>query len=44
MAEAKKTDITAKQKSAVVMVALGADHAAKIYKHLKDDEMEAMTL
>jgi len=43
MAEAVKA-ITSKQKSAVVMVALGADHAAKIYKHLKDDEIESLTL
>jgi flagellar motor switch protein FliG len=47
MADAVKTapaPISAKAKSAVVMVALGADHAAKIYKHLKDDEIEALTL
>ena len=36
--------INNKQKSAAVMVALGADHASKIYKHLKDDEIEALTL
>ena len=43
MAEAVK-NITNKQKSAAVMIALGADHAAKIYKHLKDDEIESLTL
>ena len=43
MAEAVKT-ISNKQKSAVVMIALGTDHASKIYKHLKDDEIESLTL
>lgn len=43
MAEASKK-INNKQKSAVVMVALGIDYAAKIYKHLKTDEIESLTL
>ena len=43
MAEAVKS-ISNKQKSAAIMVALGSDHAAKIYKHLKDEEIEALTL
>ena len=43
MAEAVKP-INSKQKSAAVMIALGADHAAKIYKHLKDEEIESLTL
>lgn len=42
--ETPQAQISNKQKSAVVMVALGADHAAKIYKHLKDDEIETLTL
>jgi flagellar motor switch protein FliG len=33
-----------KQKAAVVMVALGADSAAKVYKSLKDEEVEQLTL
>ena len=36
--------INNKQKAAVVMVALGVDSAAKIYKHLKEDEIEMLTL
>jgi flagellar motor switch protein FliG len=42
--DSKVTDVNNKQKSAAVMIALGADHAAKIYKHLKDDEIESLTL
>ena len=33
-----------KQKAAVVMVALGADSASKIYRNLKDEEVEQLTL
>ena len=36
--------LTGKQKAAAVVVALGADSAAKIYRHLKDEEIEQLTL
>jgi len=36
--------VSGKQKAAIVMVALGADSAAKIYKHLKEEEVEQLTL
>ena len=36
--------ISGKQKAAVVMVALGANSAAQVYRHLKDDEIEQLTL
>jgi transcriptional regulator with XRE-family HTH domain len=32
------------EKSALLMVLLGADYAAKIYKHLTDDEIDLITL
>lgn len=32
-----------KQIAATMMVALGVDRAAKIYKHLKDDEIKSLT-
>lgn len=40
----KEQTIDGKRKAAVVMVAIGADHAAKVYKHLKEDEVETLTL
>lgn len=35
--------ITTQQKAAAVIVALGADNASKIYKYLKEDEVEQLT-
>lgn len=40
MAEQK---LTGQQKAAAVMIALGADNASKIYKFLKEDEIEQLT-
>ncbi len=40
MAEQK---LTGQQKAAAVMIALGADNASKIYKFLKEDEVEQLT-
>jgi transcriptional regulator with XRE-family HTH domain len=37
-------ETTNTQKPAAIMVALGADYAAKIYKHLSDNEIEAITI
>lgn len=42
--EAKTLNVNAKQKAAVVMVAMGSEYAAKIYRNLKDDEIEQLTL
>jgi transcriptional regulator with XRE-family HTH domain len=39
-----KRDESEKQKLAIVMVSLGADYAAKIYKHLTDDEIAIITM
>jgi flagellar motor switch protein FliG len=36
--------MTSKQKAAALTVAIGVDSAAKIYKHLKEDEIEQLTL
>lgn len=35
--------LTGQQKAATVMIALGADNASKIYKFLKEDEVEQLT-
>lgn len=36
-------ELTPKQKAAVVITALGADNAAYVYKHLNNEEVEAIT-
>ena len=36
--------LSAKEKAAVLMIALGKDYAAKLYKYLTDDEIEQLTL
>ena len=33
-----------KERAAIVMIALGADYAAKIYRHLTDDEIAIITM
>ncbi|HAN44750.1 MAG TPA: flagellar motor switch protein FliG [Ruminococcaceae bacterium] len=35
--------LTSQQKAAAVMVTLGADNSAELYKHLKEDDIEALT-
>lgn len=42
--KSKAVNINAKQKAAVIMVAIGSEHAAKIYRHLKEDDIEQLTL
>lgn len=37
-------DISSREKAAILMIMLGKDHAAKIYKHLNEDEIEQLTL
>lgn len=40
----KDKKIDGKRKAAVVMVAVGTESAAKVYKHLKEEEIEQLTL
>lgn len=37
------TKLTGKQKAAAIIISLGADDASKIYKYLKEDEVEQLT-
>ncbi|WMJ78596.1 MULTISPECIES: flagellar motor switch protein FliG [unclassified Sedimentibacter] len=37
------TKLTGRQKSAAIIISLGADDASKIYKYLKEDEIEQLT-
>ncbi len=44
MAITSKMDISGIQKAAVLLVVLGPERSAQIFKHLKDDEIEQLTL
>lgn len=37
-------ELTSREKAAILMIMLGKEHAAKIYKHLNEDEIEQLTL
>ena len=38
------SDITGVQKAAILLIALGPERSSKIFQHLKDDEIEVLTL
>ena len=40
MAIAKQTEMNGVQKAAVLLISLGPEKSASIFKHLKDDEIE----
>ena len=46
MPNANKTDeqITGLQKAAILLIALGPEKSATIFKHLKEEEIEELTL
>ncbi|MCL1989026.1 MAG: flagellar motor switch protein FliG [Firmicutes bacterium] len=37
-------DLTGREKAAILLIALGPEKSAKIFKHLKEEEIEALTL
>ncbi|MCX7922372.1 MAG: flagellar motor switch protein FliG [Clostridia bacterium] len=39
-----KTELTGKEKAAMLLIALGPERSADIFKHLKDEEIEQLTL
>ncbi len=41
---AKNTEINGVQKAAILLIALGPEKSANIFKHLKEDEIEQLTL
>lgn len=41
---AKNTEITGIQKASILLIALGPEKSATIFKHLKEDEIEQLTL
>ncbi|MBH0229270.1 flagellar motor switch protein FliG [Halobacillus yeomjeoni] len=40
----KNTELSGKQKAAVLLISLGPDVAAQVYKHLSEEEIEQLTL
>ncbi|SFK26768.1 flagellar motor switch protein FliG [Halobacillus dabanensis] len=40
----KKSELSGKQKAAVLLISLGPDVAAQVYKHLDEEEIEQLTL
>jgi len=40
----KKSELSGKQKAAVLLISLGPDVAAQVYKHLNEEEIEQLTL
>ncbi|HOM03252.1 MAG TPA: flagellar motor switch protein FliG [Acetivibrio sp.] len=41
---AARTELSGKEKAAMLLIALGPERSAEIFKHLKDDEIEQLTL
>lgn len=44
MARRDQDKLTGKQKAAILMISLGLDVSASVYKHLTDEEIERLTL
>ncbi len=44
MASSKTQDISGIQKAAILLIVLGPEKAASVFKHLKEDEIEMLTL
>ncbi|WP_096199359.1 flagellar motor switch protein FliG [Bacillus sp. FJAT-45350] len=44
MVGAKKSELTGKQKAAILLISLGPDVSAQVYKHLSEEEIEKLTL
>lgn len=44
MAKKENKDLTGKQKAAILLISLGPDVSASVYKHLNEEEIEKLTL
>ena len=40
----KTTELSGKEKAAILLISMGPEKSAKIFKHLKEDEIEGLTL
>ena len=43
MLQAKKSQLTGRQKAAIFLVSLGSDVSSEVFKHLREDEIEQLT-
>src|ERR1700733_15922415 len=43
-AKGKRPDLKGRKKAAVLLVSLGPDRAAEVFKHLRDEEIETLSL
>ncbi|MCP3761990.1 flagellar motor switch protein FliG [Domibacillus sp. A3M-37] len=41
---AREKKLTGKQKAAILLISLGPDHSASVYKHLSEEEIERLTM
>jgi len=41
---AKRKNLSGKQKAAILLISLGPDVSAQVYKHLSEEEIEKLTL
>jgi len=44
MPEAKVTELTSKEKAAILLISLGPEKSAAVFRHLKEEEIESITL
>ena len=44
MAASTADDLTGREKAAILLITLGPEKSAQVFKHLKEDEIEALTL
>ncbi|MDR1558234.1 MAG: flagellar motor switch protein FliG [Clostridiales bacterium] len=44
MAGSAAADLTGREKAAILLITLGPEKSAQVFKHLKEDEIEALTL
>jgi len=44
MATAVATELSGREKAAILLIALGPEKSSRIFKHLKEEEIEALTL
>ena len=44
MARKDQKELTGKQKAAILLISLGPDVSASVYKHLSEEEIEKLTL
>lgn len=44
MAKVQQATLTGRQKAAILLISLGPEVSAQIFKHLRDEEIEQLTL